>query len=593
MPIINIDGQNIEAREGKTIIEAAYDNGMEIPHFCWHPELSIAGNCRMCLVEVGMPRRKQDGTFETDEAGNVVINFSPKLQIACATTIADGMVVHSKNEKAIEAQEAVMEFLLINHPLDCPICDEAGECKLQEYELKHSTNVSRFKEVKNKKDKRVPWGPNVLFDGERCISCSRCIRFAKEVAKQDVLTFVRRGDHVTIKTTEGIAFDNPYSMNVIDICPVGALTSPDFRFKARVWEMSFNDSISPADSTGANITVGVRNNEILRIEPRTNMYVNRYWISDDARLNHYKFVNENRILEPLVKINGVHEPVSWQEAYEAAYERLNKYKAEEIMIIGSAHSTTESQFILKRFATEVLKTNNIDFLPHIDESFEDDFFLSVKDRTPNARGAEEMGISPELGALRATDLVENVRSGKVKAIFVTEENFKVYPELKVALKEAECFIYQGYNVDELTKWADVVLPASTYAEEEGTFINKDGRVQHFEPVLVTRENYRFMGMKMSRLDKFGAFNDRWTSHELRNCRPSWKITKGIAKYFGKEFEYKSAEQVFDDIAASNENFKGMSYELLNEYQGLVLGRAGSPDPKIRNYESHVMKPQSM
>jgi NADH-quinone oxidoreductase subunit G len=208
MPEILLDGKKIQAESGKTIIEAAYNNGMQIPHFCWHPELSVAGNCRMCLVEVGMPRRNPDGTFETNEDGSAKIGYFPKLQIACSTPVAEGMVVHSKNEKAVEAQEAVMEFLLINHPLDCPICDEAGECKLQEYAFQHSKGESRFTETKNHKDKRQSWGPNVMFDAERCISCSRCIRYAKEVAKQDVLTFVQRGDHVTIKLFDDTRFDN-------------------------------------------------------------------------------------------------------------------------------------------------------------------------------------------------------------------------------------------------------------------------------------------------------------------------------------------------------------------------------------------------
>lgn len=591
MPIFTIDGKKIEAEEGKTIIEAAYANGMDIPHFCWHPELSVAGNCRMCLVEVGMPRRTPDGTFEVDDNGELKINYIPKLQIACATRVSDGMVVNTNNEKVIDAQEAVMEFLLINHPLDCPICDEAGECKLQEYAYTHSKGESRFDETKNHKDKRVAWGPNVMFDGERCISCSRCIRYAKEVAKQDVLTFVQRGDHVTIKTFEGTQWDNPYSMNVIEICPVGALTSPDFRFKARVWDMSFNDSISFADSTGSNISIGVRNNEILRIEPKTNMYVNRYWLSDDARLNHYKFVNENRLRDPEVKIKGVHQVVSWQEAYEAAANKLKEYDPSEIMIIASPKATNESNFILKQFADKY-GIKNIDFLKHIDESFEDGFFLGVKDRAPNTAGAKALGLEADDISLKALDLIENVENGKIKAIIVLEETFEKHPNLIEAIKNAECSIVMQYNNNVLTRIADVVLPASTYAEIEGTYTNKDNRVQHFEPALVTKENLRFMGMKMSRLDRMGAYNDRWTSHELRNCRPSWKIIQGIAKYLGIEFDYKRTEEVFSGITSSNESFKNMTYELLDEYQGIVLGKADNPDPKLVNYESHSYKPQT-
>ena len=210
MPKVTIDGKEFEAKQGQTVIQVALENGIEVPHFCWHPGLTVAGNCRMCLVDV---------------------EKIPKLSIACATTVTDGMVVHTQNEKSLKGREDVMEFLLINHPLDCPICDEAGQCKLQDYAFNHSRGVSRFDEEKVHKDKRVPFGPRVLFDAERCISCSRCIRFGQEIADQPVLTFVDRGDHVTIEPYPGTELDNNLSMNVIDICPVGALTSRDFRFK--------------------------------------------------------------------------------------------------------------------------------------------------------------------------------------------------------------------------------------------------------------------------------------------------------------------------------------------------------------------------
>ncbi len=212
MPKFVLDGKEIEFEPGQTIIQAAKKFGIDIPHFCWHPSLSISGNCRVCLVEV---------------------EKIPKLVIACSTLAAEGMVVHSASEKTLAARNAVMEFLLINHPLDCPICDEAGECKLQDYAYAHGTGESRFIEEKNHKDKRVLLGPYVMFDAERCISCSRCIRFCDEIAKDPELTFVKRGDRVTIVTYPGEQMDNPYSLNTTDICPVGALTNRDFRFRAR------------------------------------------------------------------------------------------------------------------------------------------------------------------------------------------------------------------------------------------------------------------------------------------------------------------------------------------------------------------------
>lgn len=590
MPHIFIDGKKIETKPGKTIIEAAYENGMQVPHFCWHPELSVAGNCRMCLVEVGMPKRLQDGSTELDSNGNPVVSYIPKLQIACGTPISDGMYVNLNNDKVIHAQEAVMEFLLINHPLDCPICDEAGECKLQDYAFNHSKGESRFEETKNHKDKRQKWGPNVMYDAERCISCSRCIRYAQEVAKQDVLTFVQRGDHVTIKVAEGAEFDNPYSMNVIEICPVGALTSPDFRFKSRVWDMSFNDSISFADSTGSNTQLGVRNNEILRIQPRTNMYVNKYWLSDDARLNHYEFVNKNRISEPTIKIDGNHKVVTWAEAYSETAKRLLSYKPSEIFFLSSAKATNEDNYIFQKFARQIVKSSNVDFLSHLNKSLEDKF-LGVADRAPNSNGANELGAGANEKAYKANDLANLIESGKIKALVVMEEDFSDYAHIIEHLDKLDLLVALYYNNNKVTEKADIILATSTYAEIEGTYTNKDKRVQHFTPALVTKENLRFMGMKMSRLDKFGAFNDRWTQHDARNCKQSWRIIVGIANSMGAAWTYSNSEAVFDEIVSKVASFKNMTYDKLDLHQGLVLNKADKPDPIIHVYESHVMRPE--
>ncbi len=590
MPKFILDGREVETTQGKTIIEAAFDNGIVIPHFCWHPELSVAGNCRMCLVEVGTPRRDREGNIEKDEKGNPVIAFIPKLQIACATPVSDGMVVRSKSEKAIEAQEAVMEFLLINHPLDCPICDEAGECKLQEYAFTRSKGTSRFIEEKNHKPKRQIWGPNVVFDAERCISCSRCVRFAQEVAKQDVLTFVQRGDHVTIQLFDGTVWDNPYSMNVIEICPVGALTSHDFRFKSRVWEMSFNPSISFADGSGSNTFVGVRNNKILRVQPRTNMYVNQYWLTDDARLNHYHFVNENRVIEPMIKVNNLHRKVTWEEANKFFKEKLSHIIPESIMVLGSGKASNESNYMLKKFATEVLKTKNIDYLEHINKGMEDDF-LGCADRTPNSTGAKTLGLRNN-GPVTKDNLVEKINSGQIKALYLMEEDLNGYPEIYNALDKLDVLIIHAYNDTELTRKATIIFPASTYAESEGTYTNIKGRVQHFEPVLVTKENLRTMGMKLSRWDAFGEKNDRWTKQELRSCRQSWRILSNLANEFGKNWDYKKSKEVFNELSQNFTEFNGMDYALLDKHQGVELGKASNPDPVILNYESYKFKPQN-
>ncbi|HBB26547.1 MAG TPA: NADH-quinone oxidoreductase subunit G, partial [Bacteroidetes bacterium] len=399
---------------------------------------------------------------------------------------------------------------LINHPLDCPICDEAGQCKLQEYAFNHSKGKSRFDEEKTHKDKRVELGPNVMFDGERCISCSRCIRFADEVAKQPVLSFVQRGDKVTIRTFPGTTFDSEYSMNVIDICPVGALTSIDFRFKARVWEMSFTDSICPGCARGCNISIGVMNNEVLRAEPRTNMHVNTYWMCDTGRLAVPDMVNENRLGAPQVRRGGQLVDVSWDEAIDAAASALKGLKGDQIFVFGSAKASNEDNYLMSKLAHDVLKTGNLDFIKHNDHTFGDEI-LRLNDRAPNAIGAHSVGIAPKNGGHSVEAFGGRAAHGSIKTVIVLgDDPAGVSPELAQALAGVDNIIVIGSHNTATTKLATVILPRSTWAETDGTFTNTTHRVQRFEAAVVTKENMRSMGMKMSRWDKFGAPNDRWT-----------------------------------------------------------------------------------
>lgn len=594
MPTFTIDDRALEAKPGQTIIQAALENGIDVPHFCWHPSLSVAGNCRMCLVDVGMPKMNPDRTPALDENGKPIIMFMPKLQIACATPVSEGMVVRLQHDKVRSAQEAVMEFLLINHPLDCPICDEAGQCKLQEYAYKHSKGESRFIESKNSKDKRVPLGPNVLFDGERCISCSRCIRYANEQAQQPVLSFVQRGDHVTIETFPGTEFDSPYSMNVIEICPVGALTSQDFRFKARVWDMSFNKSVCLGCARGCNIQAGARNNEILRLEPLTNLEVNNYWMCDYGRLTQFKYVNENRVKNPALRsAAGALEDASWEQATQRAAELLKSYKPEEIMVLGSAKATVEDNYALARFAREVLKTPNIDFFRYEDSSFGDDY-LRRSDMTPNAAGALAVGVKPDKGGAQASELAAKIQSGSVKAVYALEDDIAaISPELASALDSLGALVVHAINFTATAQKAHVVLPAASFAELEGVYVNFQNRAQRVEPFIVTVENKRRMSIKMSRLDKFGAHNDRWTQGERRNCRQTWRAVTALAKEMGAEadaWRYRVSEDLFEEIADKIEFFAGMSYELLDKRKGVVSGEAEKEFAAVYEYESHTLKP---
>lgn len=591
MPLIHIDGQAIQANDGQTIIEAALQAGITIPHFCWHPALSVAGNCRMCLVNVGMQRKGTDGALMFTDSGAPEIGWMPKMQIACATPVSDGMYIDTISKRTEDAQNAVMEFLLVNHPLDCPICDEAGQCKLQEYAFMHSKGQSRFDEEKTHKDKRVELGPQIMFDGERCISCSRCIRFAEEVAEQPVLSFVQRGDKVTIRTFPGTTFDSPYSMNVIDICPVGALTSMDFRFKARVWEMSFTDSVCPGCARGCNVSIGVMNNEVLRTEPRTNMHVNTYWMCDHGRLAMPAMVNEQRLSGPMIRKTGTLVETTWDEAIAAAATALQSVSTNQIAVLGSAKASNEDNYALVRLATQVLKTQNIDAIKHIDHGFADSK-LRVNETAPNAIGAHEVGIKPGTGGHGVDTWADRIRRGDIKAVIVLGDSAEAHSEaLSAALAGVEHLIVLDAYSTVTAHQASVLLPIATWAESEGTFTNVTHRVQHFQPAVATKDNERAMGLRMSRWDKFGAPNDRWSQGERRDVKPAWKILQSLAAALGTSWSFAKSSDVFADLASHNGPFKGMTYNGLHAHHGLVLGKADQSEAIGVVYESHVMKPQ--
>jgi NADH-quinone oxidoreductase subunit G len=541
MPKFIIDEKEIEFKTGQTIIEAAKDNGIEIPHFCWHPKLSVSGNCRVCLVEV---------------------EKMPKLMIACSTVASEGMVVHTQSEKTLEARNAVMEFILINHPLDCPICDEAGECKLQDYAYSHGEGESRFTEEKNRKQKHVQLGPNVMFDGERCISCSRCIRFCDEIAKDTELTFVQRGDSVTITTFPGEELDNPYSMNVIDICPVGALTSIDFRFKARVWDMSATKSVCTGCSRGCNIDIWVRNNEILRLTPRYNEEVNSYWMCDHGRLNTFKNVNaEDRVDCPQLRREGKLIKVGWDEIYAETASRIKSFPKDEVAFLGSAYASCEDNYLLAKFARNVIGSGNLDFMNHINPEFGDDL-LKRNDVTPNSMGAKLAGISPSKSGLNYESIIKAIREGKIKALYVLEDDVvSVNPELEKIFAKLDLLIVHSSNYNKTTELADIIFPAAAAAEKNGTLINFEGVIQRIRPAVATLDADRALdGMEMSRLDKFGTSFDRWATGVKRDARASWKILTGLAASLGHKMKFNMAEEVFAEMSSQIEVLKGLDYD---------------------------------
>ena len=560
MPKIVIDEKEIEFTQGQTIIEAARDNGITIPHFCWHPKLTVSGNCRVCLVEV---------------------EKMPKLVIACSTLAADGMVVHTASENALAARNAVMEFLLINHPLDCPICDEAGECKLQDYAYAHGVGESRFVEEKNHKDKRVPLGPYVMFDAERCISCSRCIRFCDEIAKDPELTFIKRGDRVTIVTYPGEEMDNPYSLNTTDICPVGALTNRDFRFQARVWDMSATKSICVGCSRGCNTELWVRNNKVLRLTPRLNEEVNSYWMCDHGRINTFKFVNaEDRVDGAYIRKDGALVKASFDEAVSAAAKELKGFNKDEIAFIGSAHATNEDNYMLAKLARS-MGSKHIDFMRKIDPSFED-VILRREDITPNSLGAELTGVVPGKDGLNFEGILDGIGKGKIKALYLIEDDLvNERPELEEIFAKLDLLIMHATNMNKTASLADIILPAATYAEKNGTMINFQGRAQRLRPAVATINIDRALeGMMLSRLDKFGTKFDRWAEKNKRDAYSTWKLLVMVANAAGNKLKFEMAEEVFEEMARTIDAFKGLDYDDIGELGAQLKGKFTKEPVKV-------------
>jgi NADH-quinone oxidoreductase subunit G len=539
MAKITIDGKEFEVDPKLTVIQAAAANGIEIPHFCWHSKLSVSGNCRMCLVE---------------------IEKMPKLAISCSTPVAEGMVVRTNSERVVKARQAVMEFLLINHPLDCPICDEAGECKLQDYSYKYSVGYSRFDEDKVHKPKRVTLGPNVVLDVERCIMCSRCIRFSDEIAKQPVLTFTERGTHVVLATFPGTQLDNPYAMNVIELCPVGALTSADFRFKSRVWEMSSTDSICVGCARGCNTHMWVRNNEILRLTPRQNEQVNSYWMCDAGRLNTIKGVtSKERLNSPLIRKEGNLVEVGWDEAIAMVVSEIKGFKKGEIAGIGSPYATNEDNYVFQRFMKEVVGTKHIDFVQHVKAGDEDDLLIRA-DKTPNTGGARQVGVKPSEGGLDLGGILKGIEEGVIKALYVLEDDIAEDPRMAAALTNLDLLIVHSSVRNRTTEFADVVLSCSTYAEKHGTFTNFKGIVQRTRPAVATQELDRARdGFAMSRWDKFASQNDRWGRPIKKDARPTWRILAAIGNALGAKFKFLTSEDVFKEIAEKIPPLKGLNY----------------------------------
>ena len=535
---LTIDGKQVTVPEGTTVLQACEKANSPVPFYCYHPGLSIAGNCRICLVEI---------------AG------APKLQIACYTPATEGMIVNTTSDKTLDGRKDVLVFLLINHPLDCPVCDQAGECWLQDYYMQHGLYDQKFNEQKVKKPKVVPLGPTVMLDAERCILCSRCVRFTDEVSKTGEFGIFNRGDHSEVGLHPGKTLENNYSGNVVDICPVGALTDRDFRFKCRVWYLGATNSVCPGCSRGCNIQI--HNNRerkwfphiadgkrVMRLKPRYNADVNQWWMCDVGRYG-YKPIDDNRITHVGVKEHGVLRDGSWEEAIEQLGGTLQRLKQanqlDQVGVILSSHLTNEDLYAAKRMFGELGITQLVFQRPP--QGSADDLLLQA-DRSPNAKGAQALGIAEGAEPLLARAIKRQLRV----LITFTQDLVPLFGEERVknAASHLELFAFIGPNVNPTAALAQLVLPSAAYAEKDGTFTNFQGRVQ-----------------------RITAAFECWA-----DARPECDILSALATCVGLPVSFPDAPAIFAELSKRESAFHGLNYGNIGE-QGVLLKHGAAPSVK--------------
>jgi NADH-quinone oxidoreductase subunit G len=512
---LTIEGRAVSVPDGTTILEAAKTAGILIPHYCYHPGLPIAGVCRMCLVEV---------------------EKAPKLAPSCATTVAEGQVVHIYSDKSLDARKGVLEMLLINHPLDCPICDQSGECELQDYTYQEGRADSRYREPK-RFNPAEDFGGDVIYVPNRCILCTRCVRFMDDVAHEPTLNVSERGDRALIGKFEGKDMTHPWAANVIDLCPVGALLSKDFLNKARAWELDRAASICPNCTQGCNVTMETRENQIVRMRPRSNEDVNAFFMCDWGRLN-YRWMNEkNRLEVPMARRGDSLAPVSWEVGITAAARALNGKK---IFVAASPMLSNEALFLLNELmdgGSGVFRVTEGDEAP----------LPGVKDlalrreRAANVHGAQALGFK------KSADLLSGLKQGDV--LVVAGEDLAGIDA--AAIGRASDVIIIGSVPPTAAEKASVVLPISNFSEEEGTVTNLRGRVQRFTQA-------------------------RQAPGE---ARPSWLVLGDLLGALGKQSNFFLPSEVFAKLAATNKSFAGLTYDTLG-FKGLPL--AGAPPSVVKD-----------
>jgi NADH-quinone oxidoreductase subunit G len=499
---VTFDGRPLEVPKNLNLIDAAKLAGVDIPHFCYHPRLSVVGQCRMCLVE---------------------IEGIPKIQAACTTPLKDGLVVKTTTDKVKSSRAATMEFLLINHPLDCPICDQAGECTLQDNSFGYGNQISNYDEQKRQYPTfdRTMIGPHVVADMTRCIQCTRCIRFTQEIAGTSELTFLDRGGRTLVWTHEGQALDNDWSGCAADVCPVGALTVRDFRFRSRVWYLKKTKSVCPGCNVGCNVSIESKDDIVYRFLPRLNPEVNDYWLCDHGRFLSDS-LNDRDVLKATLregtKVSDTHVPAAVERTAKEIRQTVESTGPSGLFFLGSAHLSNEENFLLRKLADHLACANR-DVV--VDKSRTRKIknpreWVEGDHAAANYRGARDMGLSPGKTGYG----LEAVLAGKAspEVVVVADADFAAAADdaASVAtLRKARFLAVCARRANALTRAADVVLPAASLAEKEGTFTNVQGRVQRFERAFLPKPPARAHWELLLQLATALGYGDRnWTPADL-------------------------------------------------------------------------------
>jgi NADH-quinone oxidoreductase subunit G len=520
MPTFKIDGREIPFEKGETVIQAAHRAGIDIPHYCWHPGLSIAANCRMCLVEVmpppGRPALMLNVLAYDAATGQYKDQQKPKLQPACQQVVSEGLDIRSESSKHVEtARAAVQEFLLLNHPVDCPICDQAGECRLQDYWLEHQHTAKRMHDEPVHKPKAEVFGPTIVYDAERCIVCTRCVRFCEEVARDPVLSVRERGNVNEIIVSPGRELDHAYTLMTEHVCPVGALTSTDFRFKARVWFLRSVRTVCQGCATGCNahLDYDPRNNTVYRHRPRENHEVNKYWMCDEGMLD-YQRVHEERLLD--AKIGG--ESVKVGTALDRAAEVLRGAEPGKLAVLLSGQHSLEDNFAVLELATKQLGTTQVFATGR--PAGTGDNILRHMDKNPNTAGVLSL-VAPKR-PLNFAALANAIQSGSISHL-VALGSAVDDPTLAPVLSKLEGLVVIGTWDGPLAQAAHVALPASSWAEADGLFINAKGLTQESEQAI----------------------------EPLGQSRPAWKLAAAVSVRLGAAIPHKSLEELRSALAGTS------------------------------------------